>query len=161
MTLNLELKPSNTWKAPEDKYLRRWYGIQTDAAIAAHLGRTAQSVTTRAQSLRVTKAENRARHAADPKPNQPAVRGRPCAMGKVQGLQDIMATATPYGPAPIPAMGATARAIICNSVMRGAPYHCPELRPFDARPGAMDAFALPSRRFDRRVYRDGRVEGVV
>ena len=63
-------------------------------------------------------------------------------------------------PAPIPAMGATARAIICNSVMRGAPYLCPELRPFDGRPGAMDAFALPSRRFDRRVYRDGRVEGV-
>ena len=71
-----------------------------------------------------------------------------------------MATAHPYGQAPIPAMGATARAIICNSVMRGAPYTCPELRPYDGRPGAMDAFALPSRRFDRRVYRDGRVEGV-
>jgi hypothetical protein len=44
--------------------------------------------------------------------------------------------------------------------MRGDPYPCPELRPYDGRPGAMDAFALPSRRFDRREYRDGRVEGV-
>lgn len=157
--MNLELKPSNTWNASEDKYLRRWYGIQTDDAIAAHLGRTAQSITTKAQSLRVTKAENRARHAADPKPNQPAARGRPTGMTKAPGLQDIMATATPYGPAPIPAMGATARAIICNSVMGGDPYPCPELRPYEGRPGAMDAFALPSRRFDRRVYRDGRVEG--
>lgn len=57
-------------------------------------------------------------------------------------------------------MGATARSIICNSVMGGDPYPCPELRPYEGRPGAMDAFALPSRRFDRRVYRDGRVEGV-
>ena len=36
-----------------------------------------------------------------------------------------------------------------------------ELRTYEGRPGAMYAFALPSRRFDRRVYRDGRVEGVV
>ena len=39
-------------------------------------------------------------------------------------------------------------------------YQGTELAPYAGRPGAMDAFALPSRRFDRRVYRDGRVEGV-
>ena len=158
--MNLELKPSNTWTASEDKYLRRWYGLQTDAAIAAHLGRTAQAVSRHANALGVNKADNRAKYAA-PRPNQPAARGRPGAMPKTTGLHSIMATATTYGPAPIPAMGATAKAIICNSVMRGAPYTCPELRPFDGRPGAMDAFALPSRRGGARYYRDGRVEVVV
>jgi len=40
------------------------------------------------------------------------------------------------------------------------PYTAPELRPFAGRPGAMDAFALPSRRGGGRYYRDGRVEVV-
>lgn len=37
-------------------------------------------------------------------------------------------------------------------------YRAPELRPFDGRPGAMDAFALPSRMGPVLVYRDGRTE---
>ena len=36
-------------------------------------------------------------------------------------------------------------------------YSCPELRPFDGRPGSMDAFACPSRVGSRLHYRDGRV----
>lgn len=32
-------------------------------------------------------------------------------------------------------------------------YDGAELRPFTGRPGAMDAFALPSLRFGKRVYR--------
>ena len=36
-----------------------------------------------------------------------------------------------------------------------------QMRAFAARPGAMDAFALPSRRGAARHYRDGRVEVVV
>lgn len=38
------------------------------------------------------------------------------------------------------------------------PYSCPELRSFPTRPGAMDAFSLPSRMGNRLHYRDGRVE---
>ncbi|MBV5295491.1 MAG: hypothetical protein JZU58_24410 [Curvibacter lanceolatus] len=37
-------------------------------------------------------------------------------------------------------------------------YKAPELRPFDGRPGAMDAFALPSRMGKSLQYRDGRTE---
>jgi len=37
-------------------------------------------------------------------------------------------------------------------------YKAPELRPFDGRPGAMDAFALPSRMGKALYYRDGRME---
>lgn len=39
-------------------------------------------------------------------------------------------------------------------------YDGAELRPNAARPGAMDAYNLPSRICDRRVYRDGREEQV-
>lgn len=39
-------------------------------------------------------------------------------------------------------------------------YQGPELRPYEGRPGAMDAFTLPSRMGGARYYRDGRVEVV-
>ena len=38
-----------------------------------------------------------------------------------------------------------AKTPVCNSTMRGAPYTCPELSAQSNRPGAMDAFKLPSR----------------
>lgn len=37
-------------------------------------------------------------------------------------------------------------------------YKAPKLRAFDGRPGAMDAFALPSRMGKSLHYRDGRME---
>lgn len=39
-------------------------------------------------------------------------------------------------------------------------YHGAELRPFDGRPGAMDAFDKPSRTGSIRTFRCGRVEKV-
>lgn len=48
---------------------------------------------------------------------------------------------------------------VVNSTTRGV-YTGAELTAFAARPGAMDAFALPSRRGGSRYYRDGRVEVV-
>lgn len=44
---------------------------------------------------------------------------------------------------------------ITNATSRGQ-YTGAELRHFAGRPGAMDAFALPSRMGDRLVYRSGR-----
>ena len=46
---------------------------------------------------------------------------------------------------------------ISTASARGT-YSGAELRPFAGRPGAMDAFALPSRMGNRLHYRDGRVE---
>lgn len=37
-------------------------------------------------------------------------------------------------------------------------YKCPELRPFDGRPGAMDAFKLPSVRGSSVVWPKGSAE---
>lgn len=39
-------------------------------------------------------------------------------------------------------------------------YPCPELRPFTGRPGAMQAFALPSRVNHRLYHPDGRITGL-
>ena len=46
---------------------------------------------------------------------------------------------------------------ISTASARGT-YSGAEMRPFAGRPGAMDAFALPSRMGQRLHYRDGRVE---
>jgi hypothetical protein len=43
----------------------------------------------------------------------------------------------------------------------GLPYTCPELLPYQGRPGAMDAYALPSRTSNKRIYRDGREETTI
>lgn len=40
---------------------------------------------------------------------------------------------------------ASSCAPVCNGTMRGAPYTCPELSAPIHRPGALDAFRLPSR----------------
>lgn len=48
---------------------------------------------------------------------------------------------------------------IRNSNAKGT-YTGAELLPYQGRPGAMDAYALPSRTFDKRQYRDGRVEAI-
>ena len=44
-----------------------------------------------------------------------------------------------------------------NSASRGD-YDGAELRPYQGRPGANDALAIPSRFGDELHYRDGRVE---
>lgn len=156
MTMTFNNNPNrNAWRPEEDALLRQHFGLMPDQALADLIGRPVLSLSGRANRIRLRKEDNRARKANPESAHiHRTARPKPGA-----GLQDIMATATPYGPAPIPAMGATAKAIIANSNMRSH-YTAPELLPFDARHGAMDAFALPSRRFDRRVYRDGRVEGV-
>jgi hypothetical protein len=52
---------------------------------------------------------------------------------------------------------ATSRTLV-NAGVRGEPYSCPELKPYVGRPGAMDAYNLPSRVGDRRFhYRTGEV----
>lgn len=47
-----------------------------------------------------------------------------------------------------------------GTVDKGDHYAGQELHPYVGRPGAMDAFSLPSRAGSRRTYRDGAVEAV-
>jgi DNA-binding MarR family transcriptional regulator len=60
------------------------------------------------------------------------------------------ATAKPSAQ-PVPEAGASPKP---------EPYTAPELQPYQVRPGAMDAFKLPSRMFNRLHYRHGRVEEI-
>lgn len=62
-------------------------------------------------------------------------------------------TGHPYTVARMP----MARAAGAPSVMAGV-YTGAELQPYTGRPGALAAFALPSRVGRRRFYRDGAVE---
>lgn len=152
--MNLDLK-TNTWSEPQLKYLRTWYGIKSDDAIAKAIKKSVSAIRTQAQVLRATKADNRARNTAATAPNQPGTLGRARKMPMAPGLHCITATATPYGttsrtpgqnPVPTAAeLAASSTTPVRNSTMRGAPYTCPELCSPCSRPGAMDAFRLPSR----------------
>jgi len=52
------------------------------------------------------------------------------------------------------------RARPINNMTTGGVYDGADLRPFDGRPGALDALEMPSRMGKRLIYRDGRTEGV-
>lgn len=47
-----------------------------------------------------------------------------------------------------------------QEVMQRGSYLCPELRPYEGRPNAMDAHNLPSLINGKRVWRDGRTEEI-
>lgn len=163
--MNLDLQTTNTWSTHQITYLRLWYGIKSDDAIAHAIKKSVSAIRTQAQVLRVTKADNRARNTAATAPNQPGTLGRARKMPMAPGLHCITATAMPYGPAsrtpgqnPVPTAAelaarrkserleaASSATPVRNSTMRGAPYTCPELCSPSSRPGAMDAFRLPSR----------------
>lgn len=49
---------------------------------------------------------------------------------------------------------------INTEVMKAPTYDGKEMQPYQGRPGANDALALPSRMGDRLHYRDGRTERV-
>lgn len=79
-------------------------------------------------------------------------------------LYSIEESAKRLAPAAIPPAGPAAPIElrpVGNATVdhRAHPYEGQELAP-PMRPGAMDAFAWPSRAGDRLYYRDGRVEGV-
>lgn len=49
---------------------------------------------------------------------------------------------------------------INTEVMKAPTYDGKEMQPYQGRPGANDALALPSRMGDRLYYRDGRAAPV-
>lgn len=147
--MNLNLKPPSHWDEAEKAYLRRHYGKLTNEAIAEHLRRPAGSIPAQARRMHITKA-GAATLQNDPQA-QHIHRARKVA--PTAGLHDVRATATRYGQPPTPLTGTAPQ-----RSMRNGSYPCPELRPYQGRPGAMDAFRLPSRAGARRTFRDGRVE---
>ncbi len=72
------------------------------------------------------------------------------------GLHSIEISSPIYGDVQPIALTRPAATPIRNSTMRGDSYHCPEMAP-SVRPGAMDAYRLPSGGYEEQAAR-ARVE---
>ena len=70
--------------------------------------------------------------------------------------RNALMTANQERTKPLRAKPAAPRTTV-NSMVKD-PYQGNELAAFDGRPGAMDAFALPSMMMGVRIWRDGRTE---
>ena len=105
--------------------------------LTALLGRSRWAIYGKAHTLGLTRIEKTVRHEG-----QNFTIGQP----RVVVLKNAVPTVVREAP-------------VRNGNAKGT-YSGAELQPFAGRPGAMDAYALPSRRFDKRQYRDGRVEAV-
>lgn len=105
--------------------------------LTALLGRSRWAIYGKAHNLGLTRITKTVRH-----DGQNFTIGQP----RVVVLKNAVPTAVREAP-------------VRNGNAKGT-YSGAELQPFAGRPGAMDAYALPSRRFDQRQYRDGRVEAV-
>ena len=87
-------------------------------------------------------------------------RGLEAVNAVANGLGNLVPrTLVPVAPPPsVPQTAHLQPAPACRASVES--YKAPELRPFDGRPRAMDAFALPSRMGPVLVFRDGRSERV-
>lgn len=152
------------WQPHEDAYLRKNIDTHSYAVLGMALGRSEKSIKQHChlagikRTVDLRKAATVNHHRAGAQPNKPKRAAR--APGG-----NCMPVFDPSNPEHRAARRANERALTAagpatNSTQRGQPYDTPELKPFTGRPGAMDAFALPSRRGGARYYRDGRVEVV-
>lgn len=160
-TANNARKP---WPPEHDEYLRAHINKHSYLILGMALGRSALSVKQRCHLIGIKRTVDLRRATttnttrAGARPNEQMRKAQP-------QVNNRAAVFDPSNPEHLAARRARERAMpptgpVVNSTMNGA-YTGAELRAFAARPGAMDAFALPSRRGGARYYRDGRVEVVV
>jgi len=119
----------------KESLLRDHYATMPWPELIALLGRTRWAIYGKAHTLGLTRIEKTVRHEG-----QNFTIGRP----RVGVLKHAGPTVVREAP-------------VRNSNAKGT-YSGAELQPFAGRPGAMDAYALPSLAGSRRTYRDGRVE---
>ena len=129
--------PANKWPPMKEALLRDHYATMPWPELIALLGRTRRAIYGKAHNLGLTRVEKNVRHD-----------GQNFTLGQPRVVVPKPRVPTVVREAPVR-----------NSNAEG-PYSGAELQPFAGRPGAMDAYALPSRTFDKREYRDGRVEAV-
>lgn len=159
-TANNARKP---WPPEHDAYLRAHINTHSYLTLGLALGRSALSVKQRCHLIGVKRTVD-LRKAATVNPNHAGARPNQPKRAAPPPPNNCATVFDPSNPEHLAARRARERTLtaagpVANSNMRST-YNGAELAPYAGRPGAMDAFALPSRRFDKRVYRDGRVEGV-
>ena len=125
--------PRNKWPLEQEELLRKHYATTPIEELVVMLGRPTRSIYAKAHLMNLVRRKYKR------KPHQSFA-----IVGQARVVKEILGDTSADMP-------------ILNSTARGR-YDGSELRPFAGRPGAMDAFALPSRIGSRRIYRDGRAE---
>lgn len=150
------------WTPEEDTYLRDHANTHSYATLSLAMGRTALTIKQRCSHLGIRRTAD-LRRAVTTNTTRQGVRPN-ARMRDVR--EDKGKLFDPSNPEHWQRLRAKERELkatrptpVTASTMRGA-YTGAELTAFAARPGAMDAFALPGRRGGARYYRDGRVEVV-
>lgn len=129
--------PANKWPPQKEALLRSNYATMPWPDLVKLIGKTKAAIYNKAHNLGLVREAEAVRH-----DGQNFTIGQP----RVVVQKRHVPTAVREEP-------------VCNSNAKGT-YSGAELQPFSGRPGAMDAYALPSRTSDKRIYRDGRVEPV-
>lgn len=129
--------PANKWPVEQERLLRKHYATMPIPELVALLGKTKSAIYGKAHNLGIVREADVVRH-----DGQNFTIGQPRVAVTKRPVQTVVREAP-----------------VRNSNAKGT-YNGVELLPYSGRPGAMDAYALPSRTFDKREYRDGRVEAV-
>ena len=129
--------PANKWSPQKEALLRKHYATMPIPELVALLGKTKSAIYGKAFNIGLVREAEVVRH-----DGQNFTIGQPRVTVSKRPVQTVVREAP-----------------VRNSNAKGT-YNGAELQPFSGRRGAMDAYALPSRAFDRREYRDGRVEAV-
>ncbi len=121
--------PANKWSAKDEAALRKHYATMPWPQLMDLLGKTRRAIYAKAYNLNLTRTEQHTRH-----------EHQNFTIGATRVIKN-KPVAKPVADVPV-----------LNSTSRGT-YNGAELRFHAARPGALDAYLLPSRAGDRRTYR--------
>lgn len=127
--------PSNKWPPEQEALLRKHYATMPIPELMELLGKTKTAIYGKAHTLGLTRIDKTVRHEG-----QNFTIGQP----RVVVLKNAVPTVVREAP-------------VRNSTAKGT-YSGAELQPFAGRPGAMDAYSLPSVLMGKREYRCARFE---
>ena len=127
--------PVNKWFPEQEALLRKHYAAMPIPELVELLRKSKTAIYGKAYTLGLTRIEKTVRH-----------EGQNFTLGRHRVVVPKHAVPTVVREAPVR-----------NGNAKGT-YVGAELQPFAGRPGALDAYALPSLAVSRRTYRDGRGE---
>ena len=129
--------PANKWPPQKETLLRKHYATMPWPDLVKLIGKSKSAIYDKANRLGLVRTAGFVRH-----DGQHLTIGQPRVVVQKRDVPMVVREAP-----------------VRNSNAKGT-YAGAELQPFSGRPGAMDAYALPSLVGGRRVPRDGRVEAV-
>lgn len=125
--------PANKWPPQKEALLRQHYATMPIPELMVLLGKTKSAIYGKAHNLGIVREAEVVRHD-----------GQRFTIGAPR----VVKSKTTPAPRELPVLNSTVN-------HKEHPYTGAELRFQAARPGAMDAYALPSRAGDRRTHHSG------